>query len=51
MSPEESRENFLDATFTKEQIDHLKEIGDYDRYITGVTGYEEICKHARDQGV
>jgi hypothetical protein len=51
MSPEESRENFLDATFTKEQIDLLKDIGAYARYVTGMAGYEEICKYFRDGGV
>jgi hypothetical protein len=51
MTPQESREIFLDSILTDRQRKRLNDQGLYQRYTEGKISVEEIYQQLRDQGV
>jgi hypothetical protein len=51
MTPQESREIFLDSILSEEEQRALQEKGLYQKYTEGKISVEEIYQQLRDQGV
>jgi len=51
MTPQESRERYIDSLFTIDEIIYLQMLGLYDKYIAGKIDVHEIYKQLKDQGV
>jgi hypothetical protein len=51
MTPQESRENFIDSQFTAEEISDLKKLGLYQDYVEGCISINAIYSQVKDQGV
>ena len=51
MTPQESRENFIDAIFTKEEIEYIKKHGLYQDYVDGIVSINTVYKLLREQGI
>ena len=51
MTPQESRERYIESIFTMDEIIYLQFLGLYDRYVTGEIGIEEIYKELREEGI
>jgi hypothetical protein len=51
MTPQESRELFIDGTFDEETLDFLKERGLYQDYVEGHISINNVYIHLKDQGI
>ena len=51
MTPNESREHYVESLFTMDEILYLKQIGLYQDYAAGLISVEEIYKELKDQAV
>lgn len=51
MTPQESRERYIDTLFSIDEVLFLQQIGLYDKYVTGVIDIQEIYKQLKDQGI
>jgi hypothetical protein len=51
MTPQESRENFIDSQFTEKEIEDLKQRGLYWEYIKGRVSIHTIYNQLKDQGI
>jgi hypothetical protein len=51
MTPQESRERYIDSLFSIDEVIYLRELGLYDDYISGVIDIQEIYKQLKDQGI
>jgi hypothetical protein len=51
MTPQESREIFIDAILTDSQRKRLNDQGLYQRYTEGKVSVEEVYKQLKDQGL
>jgi hypothetical protein len=51
MTPQESRELFIDSLFTIDEIIYLKKIGLYQDYVEGRISINTIYNQLKDQGV
>ena len=51
MTPEESREMFLDTMFSKRDLDSLKESGIYYQYTEGKVSVDKVYAQLKEQGV
>lgn len=51
MTPQESREKFIDSTFDKATLAKLKERGLYQEYVESRISISTICNQLKEQGV
>ena len=51
MTPQESRETFLDSLFSTESLDNLKEVGLYEDFVEGHVSVKEIYYQLKEQGI
>jgi len=51
MTPQESRERYIDTLFSIDEVLFLQQIGLYSKYVTGEIDIQEIYKQLKDQGV
>ena len=51
MTPQESREDFLFAQFTEQEVAELQQQGLYDKYVNGTISFVEVCVRFKDQGI
>lgn len=51
MTPQESRENYIDALFSERELFELKETGIYEDYVEGRVSIDAVCSFVKDQGV
>jgi hypothetical protein len=51
MTPQESREEFIDSLFSKKELEELKERGLYWEYVEGNTSISEVYNLLKDQGI
>jgi hypothetical protein len=51
MTPQESREHYIESIFTIDEIIYLQFLGLYDQYVTGEINIEEIYKQLKDTGI
>jgi hypothetical protein len=51
MTPEESREEFIDSVFHGKTLQALKELGLYEKYVKGEISINAIYNTLKDQGV
>jgi len=51
MTPQESRESFIDSLFSSIELEELKESGLYHDYVEGKISIETIYTTMRDQGI
>lgn len=49
MTPQESRERFIESLFTIDEIIYLKSVGLYDDYVQGHISVNTIYNHLKDQ--
>ena len=51
MTPQESREIFVESIFKKEEVERLKLVGLYNSYIRGIISIDELYAQVREQGI
>jgi hypothetical protein len=51
MTPQESRERYIESIFTLDEVIYLQFLGLYDQYVTGEIDVDEIYKQLREQGI
>lgn len=51
MTPQESREHYIETVFSMDEVIYLRTIGLYDRYVTGEISIDDIYIHLKDQGI
>lgn len=51
MTPEESREHYLDSVFSLDEVLYLQQIGLAQRYISGELSIDDIYVQLKDQGI
>jgi hypothetical protein len=51
MTPQESRERYIESIFTLDEVIYLQFLGLYDQYVTGEIDIDEIYKQLREQGI
>ena len=51
MTPQESRENFIESQFTIDEIIDLKRRGLYQEYVTGAISLNTIYRLLKDQAI
>jgi hypothetical protein len=51
MTPQESRERYIESIFTIDEIIYLQFLGLYDQYVTGEISVDAIYRQLKDQGV
>jgi hypothetical protein len=51
MTPEESREIFIESQFTTEEISDLKQLGLYQEYTEGKISINTIYNQLKEQGI
>ena len=51
MTPQESREIFVESVFKDEEVQRLKEVGLYNPYIYGIISIDELYAEIREQGI
>ena len=51
MTPQESRERFIESLFTIDEVIYLKKIGLYQDYVDGWISINTIYNILKDQGV
>ena len=50
MTPEESRDQFLDGLLNEDEYDLLRGNGLYEDYVEGAISIQDIYTHLKDQG-
>jgi hypothetical protein len=50
MTPQESRELFIDGIFPENELEVIREMGLYEDYVEGRISINTIYTHLRDQG-
>jgi hypothetical protein len=50
MTPQESRELFIDGIFPENELEVIREMGLYEDYVEGRISVNTIYTHLRDQG-
>ena len=50
MTPQESRELFIDGIFPENELEVIREMGLYEDYVEGRVSISTIYTHLRDQG-
>ena len=48
---QESRESYIETLFSIDEVLYLKQIGLYDKYVTGEIDIQELYNQLKDQGV
>lgn len=51
MTPEESREHYLDSVFTMDEVLYLRRVGLAQRYVAGDIGIDTIYKELKESGI
>jgi hypothetical protein len=51
MTPQESRENFIESLFSRDEISRLKKQGLYQKYVEGAISINTIYNQIKEQGV
>ena len=51
MTPQESRENYLESVFTLDEVLYLQQIGLAQRYVKGELSIDDIYIQLKDQGI
>ncbi len=51
MTPQESRENYLDTVFSMDEVLYLKSIGLAERYVRGEISIDDIYKQLKETGI
>ena len=51
MTPQESRENYLESIFTLDEVLYLQKIGLAQRYVKGELSIDDIYIQIKDQGI
>jgi hypothetical protein len=51
MTPQESRENYLDSVFSMDEVLYLERIGLAQRYVAGEVSIDDIYQQLKDQGI
>ena len=51
MTPEESREHYLESVFTMDEVAYLRTINLAQRYITGELSIDDIYIQLKEQGI
>ena len=51
MTPQESRENFIESLFTIDEIIYLQKIGLYQDYVDGWISINTIYTHLKEQAI
>jgi hypothetical protein len=51
MTPEESREHYLDTVFSMDEVLYLQQIGLAQRYIAGEISIDDIYVQLKEQGI
>ena len=51
MTPQESRERFIESLFTIDEIIYLKKLGLYEQYAEGWISVNTIYNHLKDQAI
>ena len=51
MTPQESREHYLDSVFSMDEVLYLRQIGLAQRYIAGDLSIDDIYVHLREGGI
>lgn len=51
MTPQESRERFIDSIFSLDEVIYLKSIGLYDDYIEGRISIDNVYSTLKEQGI
>ena len=49
MTPQESRDQFLEGILNKDEYELLRDIGAYEDYVEGVISIDDIYTRLRDQ--
>jgi hypothetical protein len=51
MTPQESRERYIESIFTMDEVIYLQKIGLAEKYIEGEISIDDIYKQLKDQGI
>jgi hypothetical protein len=51
MTPEESREHYLDSVFSMDEVLYLQQIGLAQKYIAGELSIDDIYVHLKEGGI
>lgn len=51
MTPEESREHYLDSVFSMDEVLYLQQIGLAQKYIAGELSIDDIYAHLKEGGI
>jgi hypothetical protein len=50
MTPQESREEFIDGLLPEAELEFIRELGLYEAYVEGAISIHDIYKQLKDQG-
>ena len=50
MTPQESREEFIDGLLPEDELEFMRELGLYEAYVEGAISIHDIYKQLKDQG-
>ena len=50
MTPQESREEFIEGLLPEDQLEFIRELGLYEAYVEGAISIHDIYKQLKDQG-
>jgi hypothetical protein len=50
MTPQESREKFIDGLLPEDELNFIRELGLYEAYVEGAISIHDIYKQVKDQG-
>ena len=50
MTPQESREEFIDGLLPEDELEFIRELGLYEAYVEGAISIHDIYKQLKDQG-
>jgi hypothetical protein len=50
MTPQESRELFIEGVFPEHELEHIRETGLYEHYVEGRISINTIYSQLKDQG-
>jgi hypothetical protein len=50
MTPQESREEFIDGLLPKDELEFIRELGLYEDYVEGNISINTILRQLKDQG-
>lgn len=51
MTPQESRESFIDGALPEDELEVIRQLGMYEDYVEGRISIQDIYQQLRDQGV